>query len=253
MIASFQAPLVLAQAATTETSLTLTAIVAAAITAFLTSYFTDLGKRDSRKQHLEAILEETKRTQDLITRLELDLSQRQLIGETELQYRERQLAEFYGPIFGSIKSAGQLWRLWLDGKLKDFSHDVQELFRDQNDFIVDLLRANSHLVEGHIIPQCFARFITSVTIFNIGTRIGGDILNRRSLTYQRRVFQRTSSPPLLSRRRFSKRTLTDFTKLTRSLSLKSLSTKWLIGAWNGSSRAEVTLAAGPSRTCWSAS
>jgi hypothetical protein len=49
--------------------------------------------------------------------LEVDLAKRQLTIQSQIERKERQLAEFYGPIYAMLKRGRTLVRLLLDGKL----------------------------------------------------------------------------------------------------------------------------------------
>jgi hypothetical protein len=153
-------------------SLTIPALIAMGLVAFMGGYFAALAKRLVAAQSFQQVLRETKETKELVARVELAMSQAKVIEETELAYRERQLAEFYGPIYGAVKSTGRLWKLWAGGRLDPIGREVLEYFRRQNELIVEILKTKFYLVEGDQIPESFSSYLTSVMIFNIGPRVG---------------------------------------------------------------------------------
>jgi hypothetical protein len=151
----------------------LAGLIGATIGAWLGAYFGKRGEIAGLQARFHTVLEQTKCTTELVRRIEEELKRQTAVGETELAYRERQLAEFYGPIYGSIKSSGKLWRLQSAGKLTPIANEVTEFFRQHNSEVVQILKAKSHLVDGAEIPECFASYMASVTLYNIGTRVGG--------------------------------------------------------------------------------
>lgn len=88
-------------------------------------------------------------------------------GKAELEYRERQLEEFYGPIYSYLESNKVIYPLWLDGKLKEVNHEVIKMFKTQNDRINEIITNKSHLIDGDRIPEEFTAFATSSKIWNM--------------------------------------------------------------------------------------
>ena len=60
-----------------------------------------------------------------------------------------------------------LYPLWIGGKLADVNRDVIELFKQQNDETVHLLKTKAHLIEGAQFPPEFTEYMTSVTIWGM--------------------------------------------------------------------------------------
>ncbi len=57
------------------------------------------------------------------------LHKEQMLTEADLEFRQRQLEEFYGPIYASLQLSSQIYPMWLAGKIPDINSDVIELFR----------------------------------------------------------------------------------------------------------------------------
>jgi hypothetical protein len=166
---------VLAEAASSGSNgWTVSGILIGAVIAFLAGYWRRRGEDLAAHAHFATMLQEQTALRKAIQDVESRFTQSKFIGENELTFRQKQLAELYGPIYGTIKTTGRLWKLWMEGKLSEISPQIKELFWRQNDYIVELLRTKAHLIEGDSVPTCFAKYTTSVTIFNIGTRVGKD-------------------------------------------------------------------------------
>lgn len=99
--------------------------------------------------------------------IERALHKEKLLAEKELEFRERQLEEFYGPIYASLKLSSMLYPLWLKGFFQEVNKDIIELFRKQNDDIVRILKTKMHLADGGECPPEFVHFMTSVTIWGM--------------------------------------------------------------------------------------
>ena len=101
------------------------------------------------------------------TALKKALHREQLLTEADLAFRQQQLAELYGPLYATLKLNSQLYPIWMDGKLADVNQDVIELFKQQNDEAVQLLKTKAHLIEGAQFPPEFIEYMTSVTIWGM--------------------------------------------------------------------------------------
>jgi hypothetical protein len=157
--------------------LALTTLVTSSIGAVLGSlagYYRTKAEREAAHRDYERVLAETRTTTDAVKRIEQQFAQGNIVFAAEIAYRQRQLAEFYGPIYASLKLTGRLWRLLSDGKIGSVRGPVMDLFRAQNEMVLKLLQTKFDLVEGDSIPACFARYATAVTLFNFGTRSGPD-------------------------------------------------------------------------------
>ncbi|HIK17364.1 MAG TPA: hypothetical protein IGS53_19015 [Leptolyngbyaceae cyanobacterium M33_DOE_097] len=101
------------------------------------------------------------------TGLQKALHKEQLLTETDLEFRKRQIEEFYGPIYASLKLNSQIYPLWIEGKIKEVNHDVIDLFKQQNDEITKILKTKAHLMDGGEFPPEFIQFMTSATIWGM--------------------------------------------------------------------------------------
>ncbi|MEO0755301.1 MAG: hypothetical protein AAFY78_00330 [Cyanobacteria bacterium J06648_16] len=90
-----------------------------------------------------------------------------LLTEADLDYRKRQLEEFYGPIYASLKLSSQIYPLWMAGQLKDVNRDAIALFKQQNDEIITILKTKAHLIDGRDFPPDFIHFMTSATVWGM--------------------------------------------------------------------------------------
>ncbi|MEM6502773.1 MAG: hypothetical protein AAF685_13155 [Cyanobacteria bacterium P01_C01_bin.89] len=101
------------------------------------------------------------------TALKKALHREQLLAEADLIFRQQQLGELYGPLYATLKLNSQLYPLWIDGKLSEVNQDVIDLFRQQNDEMVHLLKTKAHLIEGAQFPPEFIEYMTSVTVWGM--------------------------------------------------------------------------------------
>lgn len=95
------------------------------------------------------------------------LHKEQLLTEADLAFRQRQLEEFYGPIYASLKMGSEIYPLWMEGKFKDVNHDIIDLFKKQNDEIITILKTKAHLMDGSEFPPEFIRFMTSASLWGM--------------------------------------------------------------------------------------
>ena len=95
------------------------------------------------------------------------LKKNEIGGKADLEYRERQLEEFYGPIYSYLESNKLIYPLWLDGKLKEVNYEIIKMFKAQNDRINEIITNKAHLIEGNKMPEEFTAFATSSKIWNI--------------------------------------------------------------------------------------
>jgi hypothetical protein len=94
---------------------------------------------------------------------------RGIIGEAEIQYRQQQLSEFYGPLYAHLKGSEALYRLWMNGKLHHINEATKENFRSQNQAMLSVIRSKAHLIDEDEFPPELAQFMTSVTIWTLYT------------------------------------------------------------------------------------
>lgn len=98
--------------------------------------------------------------------LQLDTKLREMTLKSQIDFRERQLGEFYGPIYAYLRRGNPIYRLWAEGRLDEIEGDINELFIEANDAIVEIILKKSHLVAGEVIPISFTRFLTHVAVWH---------------------------------------------------------------------------------------
>jgi hypothetical protein len=101
------------------------------------------------------------------TGLQKALHQETLLTEADLEFRKRQIEEFYGPIYASLKLSSEIYPLWMQGSLKEVNPDIIALFKRQNDEITTILKTKAHLMDGGEFPPEFIQFMTSATIWGM--------------------------------------------------------------------------------------
>jgi hypothetical protein len=101
------------------------------------------------------------------TSLQKALQKEMLLTQTDLEFRKRQLEEFYGPIYASLKLSSEIYPLWLNQNFKEVNFDVITLFKKQNDEIISILKNKAHLIDGAEYPPEFIKFMTSATIWGM--------------------------------------------------------------------------------------
>ncbi|MEO1095188.1 MAG: hypothetical protein AAFX01_09850 [Cyanobacteria bacterium J06638_28] len=99
--------------------------------------------------------------------LQKTLHKEQLLTETDLAFRQRQLAEFYGPIYASLKLSSEIYPIWMEGKIAEVNQDVIDLFNQQNETITTILKTKTHLMDGAGFPPEYVKFMTSATIWGM--------------------------------------------------------------------------------------
>jgi hypothetical protein len=98
--------------------------------------------------------------------LGLDATRRQLTLQSQIQFKEKQLAEFYGPIYALLKRIRPIDDLWNQEKVRDVDDTIIRVIRDSNNRIVDIILTKSHLIRGNTIPESYTRFLTHVAVWH---------------------------------------------------------------------------------------
>lgn len=98
--------------------------------------------------------------------LQVDTKTRELTLKSQIDFRERQLGEFYGPIYAYLRRGKPIYRLWVEGRLNEIEPEINKLFVAANDAIVAIILQRSHLVAGDRIPESFTRFLTHVAVWH---------------------------------------------------------------------------------------
>jgi hypothetical protein len=119
-------------------------------------------------QKLQQQLEEnTKITTKATKSIEQSYSREDVLWRSELDFRERQLSELYGPAYGIVKSEKHIYDLWMDGKMADVNLKVKEHFHEHNKIMRDLIINKANLIDGATMPDCFVRYITNSIVFDL--------------------------------------------------------------------------------------
>ncbi len=106
--------------------------------------------------------------------LELDIKVRELALKSQMEFKERQLSEFYGPIYSLLRRGGPIFKLWQDGRLHEIDSTIRDLFFKANEIISEIILTKPHLVDGNVIPDSFVNFLTHVTIWHGYLKITND-------------------------------------------------------------------------------
>nr|WP_315428160.1 hypothetical protein [uncultured Albidiferax sp.] len=108
-------------------------------------------------------------------KLQIDATTRELTLKSQIDFRERQLGEFYGPIYAYLRRGKPIYLLWDEGRLDEIESDINKLFVAANEAIVAIILTKSHLIAGDKIPESFTRFLTHVAVWHgyMGTEHGG--------------------------------------------------------------------------------
>ncbi|HME32082.1 MAG TPA: hypothetical protein VKG65_04955 [Terriglobales bacterium] len=152
-----------------KTLLLVLAAAGSAISAFLASYAKKKGEQLATKHDFDELLRQVRRTTEVTEQIKAQTSSQMRVGESELEYRKAQLAEFYGPIYAHLKLSQELYGIWMAHKLRAVNKEIISLFREQNEAIIQIITTRAHLIDGDTIPDVFTRFMTSVTIWNFFT------------------------------------------------------------------------------------
>jgi len=116
--------------------------------------------RESFKSLLDARLERLKHD------LEITAKARELAINSQIQYKERQLAELYGPVYARLKRGRPVYDLWAKGRLQDIRQGVIDLFIKANADVVEIILTKSHLIDGENIPASFLHYLTHVAVWD---------------------------------------------------------------------------------------
>jgi hypothetical protein len=77
--------------------------------------------------------------------LGIEATRRQLALQSQIQFKERQLSEFYGPIYALLKRICPIDDLWNAGRLTEIDATARHVIQDSNNKIVEVILSKSHL------------------------------------------------------------------------------------------------------------
>jgi hypothetical protein len=98
-------------------------------------------------------------------RLQLEATERQLTIQSQIQYKERQLSELYGPIYAMVSRGRRIVKLAGEGRLDSILDQFWEMARATNRRIEEILLSKSHLIEG-VMPESFIQFLVHVPLWD---------------------------------------------------------------------------------------
>lgn len=104
--------------------------------------------------------------------IQFEIKVRELTLQSQIEFRERQLGEFYGPIYALLKRGQPIYRLWLEERLTEIDDEISRLFVEANKVIAETILSKSHLVAGERIPESFTLFLTHVAVWHGYLAIG---------------------------------------------------------------------------------
>jgi hypothetical protein len=134
---------------------------------YLGAYFSALGKIRADKQERRHLLNTLIDNTRAVKNVEATLRQAEFLGRRELEYREQQLAELYGPVYAYLKSQRDIYEMWhKDKMLSAINLKVKQLFAQQNAIVRGLIVSKAHLVDAPGLPEYFVTFFTSTLLFD---------------------------------------------------------------------------------------
>jgi hypothetical protein len=106
--------------------------------------------------------------------LGIEAARRQLALQSQIQFKERQLSEFYGPINASLKRIRPIDNLWNDGRLDEIDAAARQVIRESNNRIVEIILSKSYLIQGEGIPESYTHFLSHVAVWHAFLDLPGD-------------------------------------------------------------------------------
>jgi hypothetical protein len=125
------------------------------------------GKELRNRQDVEFLRTDLRENTEITKSVDQKFGRSDVLWRGELAFRQQQLAELYGPVYGLVTSQEDIYALWMDGRMNEKNFEVKKLFSAQNASIRDLIVAKAHLIEGSVMPDSFVRFFTSTLIFDL--------------------------------------------------------------------------------------
>jgi hypothetical protein len=148
----------------------------ATIFGWLGAYVAIKGKNFATRQDVLHLNEELRKNTEITRSVDQKFTRSDVLWRGELAFRQKQLEELYGPIYGYLKSQKEIYDIWMGGSMSDKNKEVKELFTTQNNKIRELIVAKAHLIEGSVMPSSFVRFVTSGLIFDLyATQSEGEV------------------------------------------------------------------------------
>jgi hypothetical protein len=141
--------------------------VGGTVVAFLRGFFGESGRQRAIERNFENLKQQLRQNTELIKEIENRFLMEDWFEKGEFEYRCRQIAELYGPLYGYLKTNKDLYELWMAGKMHPVNWQIKQLLADQNKMIIDLVRSKVHLLDEGEMPPCLIRLITSALVWNL--------------------------------------------------------------------------------------
>jgi hypothetical protein len=142
------------------------ALGGATVLIFSKSYFGERAKNLATKHDFAQLQQQLRENTEITKEVEQAHARADVLWRSELDYRERQLSELYGPAYGYVKTSQEIYDLWMEKKTPEINLKVKQLLTKQNEFMRDLLISKAHLMEGAQMPESISRYATSTLIFD---------------------------------------------------------------------------------------
>ena len=127
----------------------------------LETFKSDLNRDMERfKYDLSEALEKHKQE------LGIEATRRQLTLQSQIEFKERQLSEFYGPVYSLLKRIRPIDDLRNDRRLEDIETVALQIIRESNDKIVEIILTKGHLIQGERIPESYTGFLSHVPVWH---------------------------------------------------------------------------------------
>jgi hypothetical protein len=139
----------------------------ATIFGWLGAYLAVKGRNFATKQDVDYLRKDLRENAEIMKSVEQKFARSDVLWKGELAFRQQQLAELYGPVYGYLKSQQDIYVLWIRGGMDEKNSEVKKLFSVQNLRMRELIVAKAHLIEGSVMPDSFVRFFTSSIIFDL--------------------------------------------------------------------------------------
>jgi hypothetical protein len=98
--------------------------------------------------------------------LDINKSLHHLTLKSQIEFRERQLGEYYGPICAILKRGARLYKVHREGRLPDGIRPIiNSILIEGNNMIVSILLQKSHLISGNKLPDSHVHFLTHAAIW----------------------------------------------------------------------------------------
>jgi hypothetical protein len=139
----------------------------ATIFGWVGAYIAVKGRNFATKQDVDFLRQDLRENAEIMKSVEQKFGRSDILWRGELAFRQQQLAELYGPVYGYLKSQQDIYGLWVKGGMIEKNFEVKKLFSSQNLKMRELIVAKAHLIEGSVMPDSFVRFFTSTLIFDL--------------------------------------------------------------------------------------